>query len=54
MLFNRKVLHEDRRIVNTHIPKISHLKAEELLFQADIPIIEYRKRREELQTQKKQ
>jgi phenylpropionate dioxygenase-like ring-hydroxylating dioxygenase large terminal subunit len=49
--FNRKVLHEDRRVVNTHDPKISELAWHELLFQADMPIIEYRKRRQELQKQ---
>ena len=50
--FNRKVLHEDRRVVNTHNPKISQLGWHELLFQADMPIVEYRKRREELQKEK--
>ena len=49
--FNRKVLHEDRRVVNTHDPKISQMAWHEMLFPADMPIIEYRKRREELQKQ---
>jgi len=46
--FNRIVLHQDRRVVETQIPKKTMLKMDENLVQGDLPIIEYRKRREEL------
>ncbi len=46
--FNKIVLHQDRRIVLTQEPRITALKMDENLFQADLPIIKYRKRREEL------
>jgi phenylpropionate dioxygenase-like ring-hydroxylating dioxygenase large terminal subunit len=46
--FNLKVAHEDRRIVETQIPKATALKMRENLFQGDRPIVEYRKRRQEL------
>jgi phenylpropionate dioxygenase-like ring-hydroxylating dioxygenase large terminal subunit len=49
MPFNVYVAHQDRRIVNTQIPKISGLVIGENLFQGDFPIIEYRKRRQKLQ-----
>jgi phenylpropionate dioxygenase-like ring-hydroxylating dioxygenase large terminal subunit len=49
MRFNLRIAHEDRRVVNTHFPKKSNLKVGENLFQADHPIIEFRKLRERLQ-----
>jgi phenylpropionate dioxygenase-like ring-hydroxylating dioxygenase large terminal subunit len=47
MPLNRKILHQDRRIVRTQIPKKTGLKMNENLFQADLPIIIYRQKREE-------
>ena len=50
MYYNRKILAEDRTVVITHNPKISSFPTpDEVLFQADLPIIEYRKKRAELQ-----
>lgn len=49
-VFNRIVLHQDRRVVVTQLPKKSELKMGENLVQGDLPIVEYRKRRQELQT----
>lgn len=48
MLFNRKVLHQDRRVVLTQVPKKSMLKMSDVLIQGDLPILTYRKRRDEL------
>jgi phenylpropionate dioxygenase-like ring-hydroxylating dioxygenase large terminal subunit len=48
MPFNRRVLHEDRRVVVTHQPQPSGLRIGEKMVQGDRPIIEYRRRREEL------
>lgn len=48
MIFNKKVLHQDRRVVVTQQPKKSMLKMEDTLIQGDLPILEYRKRRDEL------
>jgi hypothetical protein len=48
---NIYIAHEDRRVVVTHQPAISGLKIGEALIQGDLPIIEYRRRREELQRQ---
>jgi phenylpropionate dioxygenase-like ring-hydroxylating dioxygenase large terminal subunit len=48
MLFNRRILHQDRRVVLTQEPKKTLLKGNEMLIQGDRPIIEYRKRRHEL------
>ena len=45
---NKKILHQDRRVVITQAPKKSELKIGENLIQGDLPIIEYRKKREEL------
>ena len=45
---NRYILHQDRRVVLTQIPKKSELKMGEKLIQGDAPIIEYRKRRDAL------
>jgi phenylpropionate dioxygenase-like ring-hydroxylating dioxygenase large terminal subunit len=46
---NLVIAHQDRRIVETQIPKKSELHMDEKLFQADNPIIQYRKHRKELQ-----
>lgn len=49
MPFNLRVAHEDRRVVITHQPQPSGLKIGEALIQGDLPIIEYRRKRDELQ-----
>lgn len=46
---NRYILHQDRRVVITQEPKKSDLRMGENLVQGDLPIVEYRKRRAELQ-----
>lgn len=46
---NLFIAHEDRRVVVTQQPKASGLKIGEILIQGDLPIIEYRRKREELQ-----
>lgn len=46
---NVYIAHEDRRVVTTQEPKISGLKIGEVPIQGDLPIIEYRRRRAELQ-----
>ena len=48
MPFNRRVLHEDRRVVETHQPQPSGLRIGEKMIQGDRPIVEYRRRREQL------
>ncbi len=48
MPFNSYVAHQDRRIVETQVPKASALKMEENLFQGDRPIVEFRRKRQEL------
>lgn len=45
---NLYIAHEDRRVVITQQPKASGLKIGEVLIQGDLPIIEYRRKREEL------
>jgi len=45
---NLIITHQDRRVVVTQQPKASALQIGEQLFQADRPIIEYRRRRQEL------
>jgi len=45
---NRIILHQDRRVVLTQLPKKSSLFMGENLVQGDLPIIEFRRRREEL------
>ncbi len=45
---DRIILHQDRRVAETQIPKKSELKTDENLIQGDLSIIEYRKRRQEL------
>ena len=46
---NRVVERQDKRIVETQIPRVSALRIGERLFMADKPVIAYRQRREELQ-----
>ncbi len=47
-LFNLVVAHQDRRIVNTQLPRSDGAGTGECLFQGDHPIMEFRKRRQEL------
>ena len=47
-IMNRIILHQDRRVVITQLPKKSELSMPEQLIQGDLPIIEYRRRREQL------
>lgn len=47
-IFSLRIAHQDRRVVETQIPKPSGMKIGENLFQGDNPIIAYRKRRNEL------
>ena len=54
MPYNLIITHQDRRVVVTQQPKASGLKIGEQLFQADRPIIEYRRRRQELMEQARQ
>jgi phenylpropionate dioxygenase-like ring-hydroxylating dioxygenase large terminal subunit len=46
--FSLKIAHQDRRVVETEVPKASGLSIGENLFQGDNPIIAYRKRRAQL------
>jgi len=46
--FNLVVAHQDRRVVETHQPQRPGLRIGEKLIPGDRPIIEYRRRREEL------
>ena len=48
MFGNRYIAHQDRRVVITQRPKASTLKTDEKLIQGDRPVIEYRRRRQEL------
>jgi len=50
MLFNVYVAHQDRGVVQTHDPVASALKMGEQLIRGDYPVIEYRRRREELKS----
>ena len=52
--FNFIITHQDRRVVVTQQPKASALQIGEQLFQADRPIIEYRRRRQELMEKARQ
>ena len=47
-LSNIVILRQDKRVVETQIPKKSEVKMDERLIMGDKPIIEYRKHREEL------
>jgi hypothetical protein len=51
---NLVITHQDRRVVVTQQPKASGLQIGEQLFQADRPIIEYRRRRQELMEKARQ
>jgi phenylpropionate dioxygenase-like ring-hydroxylating dioxygenase large terminal subunit len=46
---NLIIAHQDRRVVETQVPKKTDTNMGEKLFQADNPIIQYRNRRKELQ-----
>jgi len=48
MPFNRRIAHQDRRVVVTQEPKPSALRIGERLIQGDGPIVAYRRRREAL------
>ncbi len=48
---NSYILHQDRRVVLTQLPKKTELKMEEKLVQGDAPILEFRKRRNELKNE---
>ena len=48
MPFNRLIAHQDRDVVETHQPQPSGLRIGEKMIQGDRPIVEYRRRREEL------
>lgn len=45
---NKIILHQDRRVVLTQLPKKTKLSMGENLIQGDLPIIEFRRRREAL------
>ncbi|HWQ96937.1 MAG TPA: aromatic ring-hydroxylating dioxygenase subunit alpha [Clostridia bacterium] len=45
---NKVILHQDRRVVLTQLPKKSEFSMKENLVQGDLPILEYRKRRDQL------
>ena len=47
---NKVILHQDRRVVITQLPKKTELKMNENLIQGDLPVIEFRKRCEELKS----
>jgi phenylpropionate dioxygenase-like ring-hydroxylating dioxygenase large terminal subunit len=47
-IFNRIILHQDRKIVLTQLPIKSELKMDEKLIPGDLPIIQFRKRRDDL------
>ncbi len=47
-IMNRIILHQDRRVVLTQLPKRTEFKMKESLIQGDLPILEFRKRREQL------
>jgi len=47
-LMNLVIAHQDRRIVNTQLPKSDGIGSGENLFRGDKPIMEFRKKRQEL------
>ncbi|HKK95632.1 MAG TPA: aromatic ring-hydroxylating dioxygenase subunit alpha [Anaerovoracaceae bacterium] len=47
-IYSRIILRQDKRVVITQIPKASSLIMDEKLIPGDLPIIEFRKKREEL------
>jgi hypothetical protein len=54
MPLNLFIAHQDRRVVVTQQPRVSALQIGEQLFPADRPIIEYRRRRQELMEKARQ
>jgi phenylpropionate dioxygenase-like ring-hydroxylating dioxygenase large terminal subunit len=44
---NLIIAHQDRRVVQTQVPKASSLRGGEQLIQGDLPIVEYRRKRQE-------
>jgi phenylpropionate dioxygenase-like ring-hydroxylating dioxygenase large terminal subunit len=52
-IMNKTILHQDRRIVLTQLPIKSELEMGENLIQGDLPIIEFRKRRDLLKRNEK-
>lgn len=50
-VMNTIILHQDRRVVLTQLPKKTEFTMKENLVQGDLPILEYRKRRSQLQQQ---
>ncbi len=47
-IFSKIILNQDKRVVVTQLPKKSEMRMEEKLVAGDRPIVEFRKRREEL------
>jgi phenylpropionate dioxygenase-like ring-hydroxylating dioxygenase large terminal subunit len=47
-LYNRIILHQDRRVVETHQPQKTQLQMDENLIPGDFPVIQYRKKRDAL------
>lgn len=47
-IFNRIILHQDRRVVLTQLPIKSEFKMDEILIAGDLPIIQFRKKRDDL------
>lgn len=47
-IFNKIILHQDRRVVLSQQPKKTELRMNETLIPGDLPIIEFRKKRAEL------
>ena len=45
---NKVILHQDRKVVLTQLPKKSEFSMKENLVQGDLPILEFRKRRDQL------
>ncbi|BBJ28638.1 aromatic ring-hydroxylating oxygenase subunit alpha [Athalassotoga saccharophila] len=54
MPFNKKILNQDKRVVITQRPIKSELRMNENLYQGDLPIIIYRRVREELKKSSKE
>ena len=52
--FNLVVAHQDRRVVVTQVPRASGLRIGEKLIPGDRPIVEYRRRRQELMDEARQ
>lgn len=50
-LTNTVILHQDRRVVLTQLPKKTEFSMKENLVQGDLPILEFRKKRDQLKKQ---